>query len=297
MLNRKLIFRTISEPAQLPEGRRKNRIGAMTTKRASEDTSSTAVERTLQILEALAQRGPLTNSELSRRLEIPKSSASYILRTLEQHGYLRREASTGKYRLGLKMLSFTHGAMAGLDIREIALPLLRQLVERSRLTAHLAILDHGEAVYIEKVDAPGFVKMDTWVGRRLPVNATAVGKTLLAWLPQPEVEAIIKQPGQHGQHGLKKLTPKTITTHAAFLRELEKVRAKGYAIDDEENSPGVRCLAAPVFDSLGQVAASVGVSGTTTQNDRAHLPKVAEMVKATARKISQQLGWRGSGHE
>lgn len=266
----------------------------MTTKRASEETSSTAVERTLRILEAVAERGPMTNSELSRRLEIPKSSASYILRTLEQHGYLRRETGAGKYRLGLKLLSFTHGALAGLDIREIALPLLRQLVERSHLTVHLAILDHGEAVYIEKVDAPGFVKMDTWVGRRLPVNATAVGKTLLAWLPQPEVGAIIKL---HGQHGLKKMTSKTITTHAAFLRELEKVRAKGYAVDDEENSPGVRCLAAPVFDSLGQVAASVGVSGTTTQNDRAHLPKVAEMVKATARKISQQLGWRGSGHE
>jgi IclR family acetate operon transcriptional repressor len=265
----------------------------MTTKRATEDTTSTAVERTLRILEAVAERGPLTNSELSRRLEIPKSSASYILRTLEQRGYLRRESSTGRYRLGLKMLSFTRGALAGLDIREIALPLLRQLVERSHLTAHLAILDHGEAVYIEKVEAPGFIKMDTWVGRRLQVNSTAVGKTLLAWLPQPEVEAIIKQPGQHGQHGqsgLKKLTPKTITTHAAFLRELEKVRAQGYAIDDEENSLGVRCVAAPVFDSLGRVAASVGVSGATTQNDRAHLPKVAELVKATARKISQQLG-------
>lgn len=258
----------------------------MTRKRATEDTTSTAVERTLRILEAVAERGPQTNSELSRRLEIPKSSASYILRTLEQRGYLRRESSTGKYRLGLKALSFTHGALAGLDIREIALPLLRQLVERSHLTAHLAILDHGEAVYIEKVEAPGFVKMDTWVGRRLQVNSTAVGKTLLAWLPQSEVEAIIKQ------HGLRKQTAKTITTHAAFLRELERVRARGYAVDDEENSLGVRCVAAPVFDNLGLVVASVGVSGTTTQNDRAHLPKVAEMVKATARKISQQLGAR-----
>lgn len=253
------------------------------------ESPSTAVERALAILEAVAQRsGGMTNSEISRRLQIPKSSASYILRTLERQGYLRRERHTGKYRLGLKVLNLSHRVLLGLDIREMALPVLRQLVERSHLTAHLAVLDHGEAVYIERVEAPGFIKMDTWVGRRLPIHTTAVGKALVAHLPESEMKAIIKE------RGLKKFTPKTITVPSTWLRELERARAQGYAVDDEENNPGVRCVAAPVFDSLGRVEATVGVSGTTSQLDKSSLPKIAELVKEAARKISEQLGYQAT---
>ena len=252
----------------------------------AKDASSTAVERALAILEAVAQRsGGMTNSEISRRLRIPKSSTSYILRTLERHGYLHREQPSGKYRLGLKVLDLSRQALGGLDVKEAALPVLKQLAERNHLTAHLAILDHGEAVYVEKVDAPGFIKMDTWVGRRLPVHATSVGKALVAYLPEAEIKAILKE------RGLKKLTSKTITTHAEFLRELERIRAQGYAVDDEENNLGVRCLGAPVFDRFGKVEAAVGVSGTTSQIDKVSLPKIAHLVIQAAQKISHQLGY------
>jgi IclR family acetate operon transcriptional repressor len=253
----------------------------------TKDSPSTAVERALAILEAIAQRGSgMTNSEISRKLEIPKSSASYILRTLERKGYLRREPLTGKYRLGLKVLNLSRQALVGLDIREVALPALRELVKQSHLTAHLAILDHGEAVYIEKVDAPGFIKIDTWVGRRLEIHSTGVGKALMAHLPEAEVRSVLKE------RGLKKMTSKTITGRAEFLRELEKVRAQGYAVDNEENNLGVRCVAAPVFRGLRKVEAAVGVSGAASQIDKPSLPKVAELVKEAARKISEQLGYQ-----
>lgn len=248
-----------------------------------EDSSSTAVERALSILETVGQRGSLSHADICRRLEIPKSTASYLLKTLEQRGYLRRERDTGKYHLGLQVLNLSRGVRTGQDLQEVALPALEQLVERIHLTAHLAILDEGEVVYVAKVEAPGFFKTDTWVGRRIPVHSTAVGKVLIAALPAAAAEAIIKS------HGLKKQAPKTITTHAKFLHELERVREQGFAIDDEENSPGGRCVAAPVHDGAGDVVASVGVSGTTSQNDLAHLPKVIEAVKSAARKISQQL--------
>jgi DNA-binding IclR family transcriptional regulator len=250
--------------------------------------ASTAVVRALAILEAIAdrQRG-LTNSEISRSLRIPKSSASYILRTLVQRGYVYREHATGKYKLGLKVLSLNRGALGGLDVREVSLPILRQLVERIHLTVHLAILDHGEAVYVERVEAPGFIKMDTWVGRRMAVHSTSVGKALIAYLPETEVEAIIQA------QGLRRRTPKTITARARFLRELAQVRTQGYAVDDEENSPGVRCVAAPIFGSRGMVEAAVGATGTTSQVDDAALPKIAERLKTAARHISQQLGYRG----
>jgi DNA-binding IclR family transcriptional regulator len=252
----------------------------------SVDSPSIAVERALHILERVAQSSSgASNSEISRALGIPKSSASYILRTLEHRGYLQRNRESGKYQLGLKVLSLSRGVLTHLDIRQIAQPYLKALVEKSQITCHLAILDAGEAVYIEKVDAPGFVKVDTWVGRRMLVHSTSVGKALVSHLPTEEVEAILRE------HGMEKRTPKTITSPARFLKELEKVRHLGYAVDDEENNPGARCVGVPVFDGPDHVAAAVGLSGSTAQVTQSNVAKIAEMMKDTARKISRQLGF------
>jgi len=250
------------------------------------DTPATAVERALGILEVVSRRSDgLTNSEISRKLGIPKSTASYILRCLERRRYLQRGAGNGKYRLGLKVLDLGHGVLQGLDLRVLARPFLHALVQRVNLTAHLAILEHGEAVYIERVEAPGFIRMNTWVGRRMYIHSTSIGKSLVAFRRRAEVEAIL------AEHGLQKRTPKTITVTAKFLRDLEKVRAHGYAIDDEENSVGVRCLGAPVFNAMGEVEAAVGISGTVAQVNQSTLPKYVEAVKEAARRISAQLGY------
>lgn len=247
---------------------------------------SAAVDRALAILELVALRsGGLTNSEISGRLRIPKSSATYILRALERRGYLQRDSETRKYRLGLKLLDLSHGVAAAPDLRAIAKPILKHLAERAGLTVHLAILDQGQAVYIEKAEASGFIKMDTWVGRRMDVHSTSVGKVLVAWLPRPEVAHILRR------QGFKKHTPHTITSLPVFLKELEKVRAHGYAVDDEENNLGARCLAVPVFNGEGKVEASVGVSGTTGQTEKGHIPEIAALVQEATRRISRQLGY------
>jgi len=255
----------------------------------TETSPATAVERALNILEAAAQRREgLTNSEISRKLGIPKSSASYILRTLEKRGYLRREAETGRYRLGLKILSLGGDVQSNLDIADVALPFMRSIVEKIHLTVHLAVLDQGEAVYVEKVEAPGFFKVNTWVGRRMFLHSTSVGKCLLAWLPKHDVEALVRQ------QGLKKRTPKTITTMTKLLAELEHAKQSGYAVDDEENSLGARCLGAPIFDALGNVTAALGASGTLTQMDESNMPRIIEALKETARRISRQLQRSGA---
>jgi len=255
---------------------------------AQNGNPSTAVERTLLILEAVAQReGGMSNADLSRKLRIPKSSASYILRTLEHHGYLRRDRDDGTYRLGMKVLSLSRAALKGVDIREVALPIMRHLVDHVHLTTHLAILDHEQAVYVEKVEAPGFIKMDTWVGRRMEVHSTAVGKALLAYLDANQREAIIRQ------RGLKKLTPHTITSMSRLMKEFERVRHLGYSVDDEENSLGARCVGAPIFNSQGQIEASLGSTGTITDVPRDAVPRLADMVKDAARRISYQIGYRG----
>jgi DNA-binding IclR family transcriptional regulator len=254
----------------------------------SEASPATAVERALNILEAAAQRRDgLTNSEISRKLGIPKSSASYILRTLERRGYLRRDAKSGRYRLGLKILSLGGDAQGNLEIADVALPFMRALGEKIQMTVHLAVLDQGEAVYVEKVEAPGFFKVNTWVGRRMFLHSTSVGKCLLAWLPKREIENVVRQ------HGLKKRTPKTITTVSRLLADLEHVKQSGYAVDDEENSLGARCLGAPIFDAVGNVLAALGASGTLTQVDEANMPRMIEALKETARRITRQLSRSG----
>jgi DNA-binding IclR family transcriptional regulator len=242
------------------------------------------VERALSILETVANRREgLTNSEISRKLGIPKSSASYILRTLDRRGYLRRDQETGRYRLGLKILSLGGDVRANLDLAEVALPFMRALLDRVHLTIHLAVLDQGEAVYIEKIEAPGFFKVNTWVGRRMYLHSTSVGKCLLAWRPKSEIESLLKE------QGLKKRTPKTITSMAKLLAELDHVREQGHAVDDEENSVGARCLGAPIFDAEGIVTAALGVSGTLTQMEEANIPKIADALKEATRRISRQL--------
>jgi DNA-binding IclR family transcriptional regulator len=252
-----------------------------------QESPSVSVERALAILEAVAQEPDgLSNATISRKLQIPKSSASYILRTLEAQHYLKREEATGRCRIGLKILSLSRGALSGLDVREVALPVMRHLMEKTNLTCHLAILDGPDAVYIEKVEPQGFIRMDTWVGRRMRVHATSVGKALVAHIPQERLERILSE------SGTEKRTAKTITMLPKLLKELEKVRAQGYAVDDEENNIGARCVGSPVFNQHGEIEAAVGLSGTVNQVNPQTMPRIVEALKDAARQVSMQLGYR-----
>src|SRR5262249_415494 len=252
----------------------------------SDGKESLAVERTMLILEAIAHsRVGMTNAEISRRLSIPKSTASYILRTLERGRYVARGRSTGKYRLGLKLFALARGVQIGVEIKEAAAPVLRRLVQQSGLTSHIAVLDHSEVVYIEKIEAAGFIKLDTWVGRRMDLHSTSVGKALAAFMQPPELEAAI------AERGLSQRTGRTITSRSQLIKELRRVRELGYAIDDEENSPGVRCVAAPIFDSQARARAALGLSGTTIQIDKRSIKSLCQLVVEAAAEISRELGY------
>lgn len=251
------------------------------------DSPSAAVERALAMLEAVALESEgLSNAEISRKLQIPKSSASYILRTLEAQSYLTRDAQSGKYRVGLKILSLSRGALSGLDVRGVALPIMRHLTHQTGLTCHLAVLDGPDAVYVEKVEPEGFIRMDTWVGRRMRVHATSVGKALVAYIAQDRLEEILRK------SGMEKRTSRTITTLPRLLKELERVRGQGYAVDDEENNLGARCVAAPVFNDRGAIEAGLGLSGTTQQVSPQTMPRILEALKDAARHISIGMGYR-----
>src|SRR5215212_1854290 len=178
-----------------------------TEKRGQNREQVASVERALSILELLASRNHgLSTSEISRVARLPKSSTSYLQRTLVGRGYVRRDPETGQHTLGIRVLSLGGQAMQGMALRELAMPHLRQLVETTRLGAHLAILDHGDAVYVERIESPGFIKMDIWNGRRVAPQATAVGKALICHLSREEVQEIA------GLHPIRAVSPRTLVT-------------------------------------------------------------------------------------
>jgi DNA-binding IclR family transcriptional regulator len=176
--------------------------------------------------------------------------------------------------------------MQSMELREVAMPHLRSVVERTRLGAHLAILDHGDAVYVERIESPGFIKMAIWVGRRIPPQVTAVGKALICHLERHDVQEIV------AQHRISPASAKTILSLPKLLEDLTETRRRGYAIDDEEHAPGVRCVAAPVFAASGEVVAAIGVSGTVSQISDESFPTVGGIVRSAALKLSAQLGSR-----
>ena len=238
------------------------------------------------MLELVAKsNGGLTLRELSQALQLPRSSTHCLLVTLQRHGYLMRNARTGRYMFALKLFDLANAALNVTELRERALPLLRNLMEKTHLTVHMATLEQYEAVLIAKVEPPGLLRLASWIGRRMDVHCTGVGKALIAFLPQEELDHLIRE------HGLPRHNKKTITSSPRLKEELAKVRRLGYAFDDEEDEIGLRCIGAPVFEQAGKVVASISVAGTVRQIHPRNRRFIAEQVQQTASRISQELGF------
>jgi DNA-binding IclR family transcriptional regulator len=245
-----------------------------------------SIERALSMLECLAHsKHGFSISEIGRRLKIPKSSAHLILTTLERRGFLQKNTQTGKYHFGLQLVSLSRSALENLDLREEAQPFLRCLMQESGLTVHMAVLERDEAVIIEKVEAPGLVRLASWIGRRLDVNCTGVGKVLLAFLPEDELTHLLRT------KAFARHNSRTVISKSALRRELTLVKQSGYALDDEEDEPGLRCIGAPVFDENQKAVAAISVAGTASQITIDRVPILARMVTRAAGGISSRLGY------
>lgn len=242
-----------------------------------------SLENALSVLELLAHsKAGLSLSELTRRLEIPKSSAHCLLVTLERRGYVHKN-ERNRYLFGLKFFSMANTALRGLELREKAAPFLRELMARTHLTVHLAMLEENEAVLVEKVEPAGVFKLATWIGKRMDVHCTALGKALIAYLPEEELDAMVQE------RGLPRHNENTIGSLRRLRENLAKARTQGYVIDDEEDEIGTRCIGVPVFGSEGPVAAAVSVSGTTSEITNENLTFVAERLVECAASISAVL--------
>ena len=211
-----------------------------------------SVARALDVLEALAAAGkPLGVAELGESTGLPLGTAHRLLQSLHERGYVRRDGSR-KYSLGPSAVRLADGAQDALA--RSARPYLAELVALSGETANLAVRAGDDVVYIAQVPSPHTLRMFAEVGRHVPPHSTAVGKVLLAALPRHEALGIVRRAG------LPARTPATITELDAFAVELDGVTARGWAADDEEQEPGVRCVAVPVVGS-GPTIAAMSVSG------------------------------------
>ena len=249
------------------------------------------IERVSLILERVGQNSQgMSIKDLSAGLNLPKGTIHRILSSLSYFGYIRQDPETKIYFLGLKLMDLNAQLSNQLDFRKVAEPVLRDLAEKTKQTAHLVILDRDEVVYVEKIETQqqaGGLKMASRVGSRNPMHSSAVGKVLLSYFSEEALEDFLQK------KGLPRRTANTITDPEGFRDHLKIVRSRGYAIDDEENEQGIRCVGAPIFDRKERPVAAISVSGSVFQMTKKAVNDVMKgEVMAAAAEISRRLGFR-----
>src|SRR6185436_202719 len=244
-----------------------------------------AAAKALELLSVFSYREPrLSLAELASRTGIPRATAFRLLSTLEQSGFLAKVH--GAYQLGIKCFVLGNIVAGGLDLRETAHPHLVALRDATQETTQIAILDHWQVVYLERMLSPrpaGFMR--SRAGAILPAYCTALGKTLLAFRPAGEVETWARK------QKFTPLTPRTVTSATRLLKELVVIRERGYGLGEEERGKGVCCVVVTVRAHTGHVVAAISVAGPTHRMPRAlDGSDVAAAVVAAARAISLDLG-------
>ena len=244
-----------------------------------------SVDGALTILEVLAGAGPgMTLAELATAARRPKASVYRVLQTLIGRGYARAVGG-GVYVPGSRILSLAGRVRSDLRLVQVARPYLRRLEDVTTETIHLGMFTGAEAIYVEKIEAREFFAVQSHVGMTMRLHSTAIGKCILAFLPADERTTLLKAAP------LVASTPRTLTSVEAIEAQLAEVAVSGFAIDDEENHPGIRCVAAPIFRDGGSVIAAVSVTAPAFRFSLADAEALAPTVQQVAREIYGALGW------
>jgi DNA-binding IclR family transcriptional regulator len=246
-----------------------------------------SLQRAMNILDLFdEQTSELGVTEIAEKLGMHKSTAAGLIYTLEHNGYLEQEPETRKYHLGFKLVERAFTLLDQIDIREMALPDLQELRDWCDESVNLALRDGGQIVYVARLTTTQSLGMRAKVGYRAPMHCTALGKAILSGSSVKEVEQFITQ------HGLPAVTRQTITDGEALRQELVRIREQGFALDDEENEVGVRCVAAPIYDHTAQIVAAISVSAPIQRVPMVDVPRFGEKVRDAAQAISCKLGYR-----
>jgi DNA-binding IclR family transcriptional regulator len=252
----------------------------------SDRTLLTSVRNAARLLKEFTGRDRLLGvSELSRRLGLSKSTVHRLVATLAAEHLLEQDPDSGRYRLGLAVYDLSAAVAKQLDLHEAVIVPLTELRNRTGETAHVAVLDGREVVYVERIESPNTLRLFLEVGRRNWAHCTGTGKVLLAHLPRVELDRILDG------WDLPAKTPFTITDPQLLRKELEEVRERGYSQNLNESEVGILSVAAPIRDRLGRVVAAMGVAGPAPRMDP-QMHQVIYAVMEAAAAASRRLGWR-----
>ncbi|GGS46695.1 IclR family transcriptional regulator [Planobispora rosea] len=240
-----------------------------------------SIDKALTVLEAIAEHHRVT--DIAVATGVSKSTVHRILQSLVEWGFARSDGNGG-YEPGPRILTLAGRVMNRFDPASQASGALNALHERIGFTTHFAIRSGDEAVYVSKLEGRRPYQMPSRVGMSLRLHCTAIGKAILSCLPADEIRGICDRTGLPGR------TPNTLTTVEDLMAHLAGVRARGYAVDDEENLPEVLCVAAPVFDHTGRVFGGISVSALKMDMTREELERLAPEVVSAAREVSAALG-------
>ena len=256
---------------------------------AEKTNASTVVqslERALVIVDILSTNADgLSIKELSEQTELHKSTVYRLLQTLRAHNYVYQDYRTERYHLGAKILELSANMIERYDIRSLARPVLENLCNTIGETVHLSILDGCDSVYIDKIENENrVIRMYSQIGKRIPVFCSSTGKVLVAWADEPERQRILDN------IQFKRRTPNTIVDMDSYLKNLEEVRAHGYAVDWFEHEDSIFCIASPVFDREKNVVAAISVSATAWDLSVSLYSTMRQQVWLAAQLVSKYLG-------
>lgn len=244
-----------------------------------------SLSNALRILRSYSMDKPSQGiTEMSSSLQLGKSTVHRLVSTLSNEGFLVKDSETQKYRLGYSVLALSGVITSSLDIYTESLPIVRRLVDSVGETAHIAILDGEEVIYVMKIECNHLVRFLTHVGRRNPLYCTSSGKVLLAYKEAAFIERIIDQ-------GLIKHSSTTLTDPDVLRQHLHKIKQDGYATSYEELSEGVHSVAAPIRDYTGQVTAAITIVGPKQRMVRSKIPFFVKKVRDASQEISEKLGY------
>jgi IclR family transcriptional regulator, KDG regulon repressor len=246
-----------------------------------------ALVKGLAILDLLAANTTgMRLTDIVRRSGVPKGTALRLLDALiSAHAVTADDA--GVYRLGGRCAMWGSAFLESVDIRRIARHALEELADMSGETCHLGLLEGLQVLYIDKIDGTQAIRMVSRIGGTNPLYCTGLGKAILPFLPEEQIEAVATGP-------LEARTENTITDPDVLRRELASIRRRGYSVDDVENEDGVRCVGAPIFDHQDHVVAGISVAGPAYRMTRERVKEFGPLVRNAAEGISSRLGWSGS---
>ncbi len=245
-----------------------------------------SVDKALIIIKLLAEKGrDMKLTEISEELDINKGTLHGLISTLKFHGFIDQDGKTQKYRLGLYLIELGDIASKSLDIIQITSPIIEEVSNRLQETVHIAKLDNFDVVYVDKKESKQSMRIYTSIGSRNPAYCTGVGKAMLAYLDEDTLNMLLPEK-------VEKFTPNTVTDKEEFIKRLRLIKEKGYALDNEEFSIGLKCVAAPIFNHEGKAIYGLSVSGPSVRMTEEKIQESIKLIKLAAEKISHKIGYK-----